>query len=123
MPNIVFVALARDAAIGAGTAEGATPGGVRGVVMTGDGVAAGAAAVGGGATSGGAGVPTPCACMIASAAARAAAISDCGMPKIVFVALDWREAGAGSGATMGMAAALGRRGATAGSEIGGTFRR
>jgi hypothetical protein len=120
MPNIVFVALARDAAIGAGTAEGATPGGVRGVVMTGDGVAAGAAAVGGGATSGGAGVPTPCACMIASAAARAAAISDCGMPKIVFVALD---RAAGSGATTGIAATLVRRGAMAGSEIAGTLRR
>ena len=86
------------------------------------GVGAGSAATGGGATSGGAGVPTPCACMIASAAARAAAISDWGMPNIVFVELTCRGAVQG-GARPASRPPVVRFGAVVGSEIGGTLRR
>ena len=63
----------------------------------------------------------------ASAAARALMISAAGIPKMVFVALEWRAAcadGAGAGTFAGAAAAAcGRFGATAGSFNGWTMMR
>src|SRR6478752_3856185 len=94
---MVLVALeAAGRATGAGTWLGATPAGV------GAGVAGLVGAVGR------AGAAPAAAAFAASAAARALRISAAGMPKMVFVALDWRAAcadGAGAGTFAGAAAA------------------